>query len=250
MAKFSFHCENYKAVQLSGIDKHNRRLNKHYISNPDINKELSENNHIYIAPKKSLYKDCKEQIEKRVIAGGGRITKASNWICECIFSYPEELPLERLDEYNSLIIKYMGARFGTDNIVMAICHTDEGGLPHLHLDLLPITEDNRLSTKTLITRDFITSMHKIMPVILQKHGFDMDNYSETEEKRHGGLSAKEYKKTMDKENAELNRKIDFMVREYNDLADRYNQLITDKEELEDRNREKAVEIISQQEYER
>lgn len=249
MAKFSFHCENYKAVQLGGIDKHNRRLNKHYISNPDIDMELSENNRIYIAPKQSLYKDCKEQIEKRVIANGGRITKASNWICECIFSYPEELPLERLDEYNDLIIQYMNARFN-NNVIMAVCHTDEGGLPHLHLDLLPITEDNRLSAKTLITRDFITSMHKVMPVILQKHGFAIDNYSETEEKKHGGLSAKEYKKAMDKENAELNRKIDNMAKEYNNLADKYNKLILDKKDLEYKNREKAVEIISQQEYER
>ena len=37
----------------------------------------------------------------------------------------------------------------------------KGGLPHLHLDILMITEDNKLSAKTLITRDFITSMHRI-----------------------------------------------------------------------------------------
>lgn len=107
------------------------------------------------------------------MASGGRITKASNWICEAVFSYPEELPLERLDEYNDLIIKYMNARFN-NNVVSAVCHLDEGGssdgkggLPHLHLDILMITEDNRLSAKTLITRDFITSMHRIMPIILK-----------------------------------------------------------------------------------
>ena len=118
MAKFSFHCQCYKAGQLGGIDKHNRRLNKNYISNPDIKTELSEDNRIYIAPTQSLYKDCKEQIEKRVIAHGGRITKASNWLCECVFSYPDELPLERLDEYNDLIIRYMNSRF--DNMVLIL----------------------------------------------------------------------------------------------------------------------------------
>ena len=186
MAKFSFHCQCYKAGQLGGIDKHNRRLNKNYISNPDIDTERSGQNRIYIAPKQSLYKDCKEQIEKRVVASGGRITKASNWICEAVFSYPEELPLERLDEYNDLIIKYMNARFN-NNVVSAVCHLDEGGgadgkggLPHLHLDILMITEDNRLSAKTLITRDFITSMHRIMPIILKKHGFNIDEYEETD----------------------------------------------------------------------
>ena len=110
MAKFSFHCQCYKAGQLGGIDKHNRRLNKNYISNPDINIERSKENRIYIAPKQSLYQDCKDIINKKVIANGGRVTKASNWICECIFSYPEELPIERLDEmvkeYNNLADKY------------------------------------------------------------------------------------------------------------------------------------------------
>lgn len=139
MAKFSFTCKCFKSGEIGGLDKHNRRLNDNYISNPDIKTELSEDNRIYIAPKQSLYKDCKEQIEKRVIAHGGRITKASNWLCECVFSYPDELPLERLDEYNDLIIRYMNSRF--DNMVVsAICHLDEGGLPHLHLDILPITE--------------------------------------------------------------------------------------------------------------
>lgn len=47
----------------------------------------------------------------------------------------------------------MNARFN-NNVVMAVCHMDERGLPYLHLDMLVITEDNRLSFKTLITRDF------------------------------------------------------------------------------------------------
>ena len=252
MAKFSFHCQCYKAGQLGGIDKHNRRLNKNYISNPDIDTERSGQNRIYIAPKQSLYKDCKEQIEKRVVASGGRITKASNWLCECIFSYPDELPLERLDEYNDLIIKYMGARLGMENIIMAVCHMDEheSGLPHMHLSILPITEQGKLSSKTLITRDFITSIHKLMPIILRNHGFNIDEYEETEEKKQGGLSAKEYKKKMEQEKEELNQKLDNMVKEYNELADRYNKLIDDKNELERKNREKAYEVMCQQDISR
>lgn len=249
MAKFSFHCQCYKAGQLGGIDKHNRRLNKNYISNPDIDTELSEQNRIYIAPKQSLYKDCKEQIEKRVVASGGRITKASNWICECIFSYPDELPLERLDEYNDLIIRYMNARF-PNLVISAICHVDESGgdgLPHLHLDILPITEDGRLSAKTLITRDFITSMHKVMPIILKKHGFAIDDYEETEEKKKGGLSAKEYKKKMEEEKKTLDKKLDKMADEYNKLVDNYNHLLLEAKALEERNIRKAKELLEERE---
>lgn len=150
----------------------------------------------------------------------------------------------------------MNARFN-NNVVSAVCHLDEGGsadgkggLPHLHLDILMITEDNRLSAKTLITRDFITSMHRIMPIILKKHGFNIDEYEETEEKKQGGLSAKEYKKKMEQEKEELNKKLEDMVKEYNELAERYNKLIDDKAELERKNREKAYEVMCQQVHSR
>ena len=36
-------------------------------------------------------------------------------------------------------------------------------------------------------------MHRIMPIILKKHGFNIDEYEENEEKKQGALSAKEYK---------------------------------------------------------
>lgn len=245
MAQFSFHCECYKAASVGGLDKHNRRLNKHY-GNKDINKEKTGDNRIYIAPHKSLYKDCKDHIEKRVASNGGRITRASVWLCECIFSYPEDLPPERLDEYNSIIIEYMGARLGKENILMAVCHKDEGGLPHLHLDIVPITTDGRLSRKTLITRDFITSIHKAMPLVLRNHGFNVVEYTETEERKEGGLSAKEYKKKMEAEKKELSQKLDDVVSEYNNLVDKYNMLLNDKEALEQQNSEKAREIVDRQ----
>lgn len=41
MALFSFHCQNYKAGALVGIDGHNRRLHKNHKSNPDIDNERS-----------------------------------------------------------------------------------------------------------------------------------------------------------------------------------------------------------------
>ena len=41
-----------------------------------------------------------------------------------------------------------------------------------------------------------------------------------------------------------------MVKEYNNLADKYNKLIEDKEALERKNRDKAYEVIKQQERNR
>jgi len=55
---------------------------------------------------------------------------------------------------------------------------------------------------------------------------------------------------MEQEKEELNKKLEDMVKEYNELADRYNKLIDDKAELERKNREKAYEVMCQQEHSR
>ena len=70
------------------------------------------------------------------------------------------------------------------------------------------------------------------------------------EKKQDGLSAKEYKKKMEQEKVELNKKLEDTVKEYNELADWYNKLIDDKAELERKNRERDYEVIYQQEHSR
>lgn len=89
-----------------------------------------------------------------------------------------------------------------------------------------------------------------MPFVLRNHGFNVAEYVETEERKEGGLSAKEYKKKME-EKKELNQKLDDVVDEYNSLVDKYNMLLNDKQALEQQNSEKVREIVDrQQERER
>ena len=241
MAKISFHCQCYKKENLAGIDRHNRRKNKHY-GNTDIDVGRSKDNRVYITPDTTLYQACKKQIEERVLANGGRITKASNWICECIFSYPNDLPRERIDEYYGLVLEYIADKLGRTNIVEAVVHMDEAGLPHLHLDVLTITEDNRLSSKNLITRDFIMAVHNELPEILRGHGFAIERG--TSEHAMAGLDAREYKKCMDKEAAALDERLSSLADEYNQLVDDYNELVQSKKMLEQNNLRKAREIIN------
>ncbi len=240
-AKFSFHCQCYKKENIAGIDRHNRRKNKHY-GNKDIDVSRSRRNLILISPDTTLYQTCKKQIEERVLANGGRVTKASNWIAECIFSYPEELPEDRMQEYYTLVIEYIADKLGKSNIVQAVIHLDEGGLPHLHLDALVITPDNRLSSKNMINRDFIISVHNELPKILKEHGFDVERGSDDHET--AGLSAKEYKRKMDKEASILDQRLNNLSDEYNRLADAYNNLIESKRRLEKHNLQAAYDIIN------
>lgn len=242
MALFSFHCQNYKKGALNGIDGHNRRKHKNHKSNPDIDNERSGKNIIFIAPKQNLYADCKAMIDEKVIGTGHRVRKDSNWISEFLFTYPEGLPTERMNDYFNVIINYVGARLGKDNIIEAVAHLDEAGSPHLHLDIVLITEDNRLSSKEMITREFIQSMHDKLPLVLQHKGFDVER---GESGRGSSLSAQEYKKQMDIEMQELSHKIDSMVEEHNRLVDLINRLREIAQQLARGNLEKARDVVAQ-----
>lgn len=250
MAVLSFHCQCYKAGALKGIDAHNRRLRKNHISNPDIDNDLSCNNRIYKAPEKSLYADCKALIQRKVIANGNRVRKDSNWIVECIFTFPEDLPLELLDSYNRLVLSYMDSRLGgNENLIEAVCHVDEMGRPHLHADYCVITSDNRLSSKTLITRDFIKSIHDKLPLVLQHHNFDVQR-GESIPQKQGNLNPADYKKVKEREKKELNDKINKLAAEYNRLVELYNKLLAEAVILKERNIQKARAILEEMERSR
>ena len=246
MAKFSFHCQCYKKENINGIDRHNRRKNKHY-GNQDIDTACSKFNRVFITPDTTLYQACKKQIEERVLSHGSRVTRSSNWLAECIFSYPEELPADRADEYFTLVIEYMQNKLGKDNVIQAISHADEAysrgtGLQHLHLDVIPITADYRLSSKSLINRDFILSVHNELPKYLQRHGFNVERGSAEHEA--AGLSTKEYKKAMDKEASLIDQRLNALSDEYNRLAEAYNALVIQKKHLEQRNMKLAYDLIN------
>lgn len=48
--------------------------------------------------------------------------------------------------------------FGSENAVGAWVHLDEA-TPHLHYSFVPVTEDGRLSAKSILTRSFLNSFH-------------------------------------------------------------------------------------------
>lgn len=234
MTVLSFHCKNYKAGALNGIDAHNRRLHKNHISNPDIDQSRSCDNRIYIEPITTLHAECKKLIQSKVLSKGNRLRKDSNWICECIFTYPAELPIERIDEYNLLVIEYMSNRLGASNLVEAVCHMDEAGQPHLHLDFVLITEDCRLSSKSLITRDFIRSVHDNLPLFLQQHDFNVMR-GQSAPNRNSNKNVNEYKRAMEKESAIIDAKLNNLVIEYNQLVERYNKLLSKSKALKQGN---------------
>lgn len=200
--KLAIHGHNYKATALSGLDKHNRRLNREY-GNKNIDKTKKGDNLIFIEPKKSLYQDAKQRIESQVISHGGRVTKASNWIVEFTIYAPENLSAEQLKDYFSIVVEYFGKSIGKDNILSAIVHNDETHA-HMHLDFTPIIK-HKLSSKKVMTRDFLLRLHDELPKVLSRKGYDIQrgNTVKDEERHLKGRSARKYKSDIESEKATL-----------------------------------------------
>ena len=201
--KLAMHGHNYKATALNGLDKHNRRFNKEY-GNLNINVARKEENILLITPVVSLYQDAKKRIEENVLVKGGRVTRASNWLTEFIIYGEPEMRREQAQKYFTLVVDYFAEKVGRENIISAVVHGDETHY-HMHLDFTPITLDNRLSSKRIMTRQFLLSLHDELPKVLQAHGFHIERGESVKESERNlkGRSARQYKSEIEREKAEL-----------------------------------------------
>lgn len=123
-------------------------------------------------------------------------------------------------------------QYGKKNIVAVSVHLDETN-PHLHLILVPVTDDNRLSQKDFIDKKKLQIAHKEMREELRSKGYDIDLDRRTP-KGAKRLNEKDYKNLKDsaKRLKELN---DFEISLKNrkmQIEDKEIQLDSEKGEFE------------------
>lgn len=173
MSKLAYHVGHYKQGQVGAIAGHNFEHRDEYSthSNPDIDPARSQENFVLVTPASgSLYLDAKSRIHAAVT---GRVRSDSNWISETITYPPAGMTdREQLQRYFSDVVAWHRDTFGPENILAAAVHLDET-TPHLHLDLTPITQDGRLSTKAIFTRAALTAQQTSLAAYLSGKGWDI-----------------------------------------------------------------------------
>ena len=68
--------------------------------------------------------------------------------------------------------------------------------PHMHLGIVPFTEDKRLSAKTIFNRQALQTIQEDFSKYLKEQGFDIERGQEHSDKKH--LSVDKYKKLKDR----------------------------------------------------
>jgi hypothetical protein len=205
---------------MAGIDIHNERKRDHSNSNPDIdfgrshlNYHIPDDGHGQSGVNAKVDKFLKENYK-----GKSAIRKDAVKICEGIFTSDAEffakLTPEQTREFFEDCYNWTAGLFGKDRIMNAVVHLDEK-TPHMHLDLVPLTQDGRLCAKELLggrkrLQELQDNFHESVG---KKWGLDRGSRADLE---HGESGRKH--KTMIELKDETQREVEKLKKEGADLS--------------------------------
>ncbi|MEC2912539.1 MobV family relaxase [Bacillus cereus] len=197
MNKFAIiHMQKFQISDVQGIQKHNQRQGKSK-SNLDIDYSKSEQNYDLLNQQKIRYESTiKQEISERVKRKPrANSVVLSEFVVTASPDYMHSLSLEEQKRYFESSLDFIQKRYGKQNTLYAMVHMDEA-TPHMHIGVMPITEDNRLSAKDMFTRKELTSLQQDFPMEMREKGFDVER-GEGSEKKH--LSPQAFKEKQDLE---------------------------------------------------
>ncbi|MEW4236948.1 MobV family relaxase [Bacillus thuringiensis] len=197
MNKFAIiHMQKFQISDVQGIQKHNQRQGKSK-SNLDIDYSKSEQNYDLLNQQKIRYESTiKQEISERVKRKPrANSVVLSEFVVTASPDYMHSLSLEEQKRYFESSLAFIQKRYGQQNTLYAMVHMDEA-TPHMHIGVMPITEDNRLSAKDMFTRKELISLQQDFPLEMQEKGFDVER-GEGSEKKH--LSPQAFKEKQDLE---------------------------------------------------
>ncbi|MCM1297734.1 MAG: plasmid recombination protein, partial [Muribaculaceae bacterium] len=141
--------EKHKLGAVSRLQAHHERQKEKYLSNPDIDPARTHLNYHLVQPQGSYREAILECIQtagaKRrkdsVVMQDGLITASPEWI-------RGKSDAEQIAFFN-YAYAFCEQRYGKENMISAVVHLDEA-TSHLHFSFVPITAQNRLSSKTVM----------------------------------------------------------------------------------------------------
>ena len=138
-----------KRGSINSMEAHNERQKEQYKSNPDIDTAKSAANYHLIQPQHRYY----SEIMKRVESAKCRVRKDSVLMIEALITASPEFmtarSLAEQREYFERALTFIRNEMGEKNVFAATVHLDERN-PHMHVCMVPLTPDQRLSAKTIM----------------------------------------------------------------------------------------------------
>lgn len=146
------HMMKIKSGAVGGIQSHNNREHEPK-TNPDVDMSRSEDNYNLISC--DNYKRSIKEKLSNLVESSRAVRKDAVVVCNFIVTSDNEtmnaLGTDRQREFFQDSVKWFSDRYGADRVLNATVHMDET-TPHLHIGVMPITQDGRLSAKAIFTK--------------------------------------------------------------------------------------------------
>ena len=150
MSYQQLHAGKVKLNGLAGIRHH--LLDRDRVkTNPDIDLERSQLNHAIegLSPE-NLIRDVRLRIKQLQLKRKPRIDAVGleDFIVGASADFMLQLGEEKREQYFKDALHFFQRRYGKENIMYCHCHLDEHN-PHIHIGVIPVTSDGRLSARDL-----------------------------------------------------------------------------------------------------
>lgn len=176
MSFFVGRMHKLKSCDIRGMQYHNQR-ERPSKTNTDIDRSKTHLNYDLVNNGKIDYKKKIEERIKEGVKTKRKIRKdavlCNQWIITSDRGFFEGLSEEEERRFFREAYQWFCNRYGKENVVFATVHRDEH-TPHLHLGVVPITRDGRLSSKDLFNPRELKRIQDEFPRYMKKRGFNLE----------------------------------------------------------------------------
>ena len=215
MSMVAARMQKMKAENLIGLGNHNQRKTANH-SNQEIDVTRSHLNYDLV-DRRNNYKTDIQTFINETKASSRAVRKdavlVSEWIITSDTDFFNTLDEKQTRTFFEVAKNYFAEQYGEENIRYAQVHVDER-TPHMHLGIVPFTEDKRLSSKTIFNRQALKTIQDELPDELKKQGFAIERGEQGSTRSHMAVQEfKDYKETMTK-HSQLTKEVDGLERDY------------------------------------
>lgn len=196
MSSLVCHVEKFKQNDIKGIEIHNERKSNN-LQNKEIDLSRKEQNYDLVNsdPNINYSKKVDEIIannytgtKKIATTGKKSATKMVGILISSDKVFFDKLSSDKQKNFFQTALSKIKERY--PHIISAKVHLDEH-TPHMHVMLVPISKDGRLSAKTEFDRTALKKLQDNIPKTLKEKGFDIQRGIEGSANKH--LSEIDYK---------------------------------------------------------
>lgn len=186
--------QKFKGSQISGIERHNKRIGEKH-SNKDIDQKKSENNYDLVHEKndKSYSDLIQKKISERYTSTRKIRTDAVKnveFLCTSDSEFFDSIGEAETKRYFELSKDFLENIMGKENILYAQVHMDES-TPHMHIGFVPLSEGKLRFSKFFNGKKDLENLQSSYNKMMNENGFDLERGKKSDKKH---LSVDDFKK--------------------------------------------------------